>query len=62
MTYSIQCVLEVYFYEAISKCKVQHTKKSNLKLQVLVTNLLISKIRFHQIASPEVSSTPLQCS
>ena len=30
MTCSIQCVLEVYFYEAISKCKVEHTKKTNL--------------------------------
>ena len=30
MTCNIQCVLEVYFYEAISKCKVQNAKTTTL--------------------------------
>ena len=30
MTCSVQWELEVYFYEAISKCKVEHTIKTNL--------------------------------
>ena len=61
MTCSIQCVLEVYFYEAISKCKVQHTKKTNLNW-VAGASYKSGKIGFHHIASPEALSKPLQCS
>ena len=58
-------MLEVYFDAAISKCKVQHMKKSKSNLNWVAGAsykliIIVGKIGFYQIPSPEVSPKPLQ--